>query len=87
MKQASSSRKWLRIEEAEAARIVTDPAARRFLLPFIGQERSISKVAAELEVDTSSMLYRVRQFVRLGLIEEVRVEPRQGRPIRATTAA
>ena len=82
MKQTSPSRKWLRIEEPEAARIVTDPAARRFLLPFIGQERPVSKVATELEVDTSSMLYRVRQFVRLGLIEEVRVEPRQGRPIR-----
>ena len=39
-------------------------------------------MATELEVDTSSMLYRVRQFVRLGLIEEVRVEPRRGRPIR-----
>lgn len=39
-------------------------------------------MAAELEVDTSSMLYRVRQFVRLGLIKEVRVEPRRGRPIR-----
>ncbi len=28
------------------------------------------------------MLYRVRQFIRLGLIKEVRAEPRQGRPIR-----
>lgn len=82
MKQASPSRKWLRVEEPEAARIVTDPAARRFLLPFIGRDRTVSNVAAELEVDTSSMLYRVRQFIRLGLIKEVRVEPRQGRPIR-----
>ena len=82
MKQASPSRKWLKVEEPEAASIVTDPAARRFLLPFIGREGTVSKVATELGVDTSSMLYRVRQFVRLGLIEEVRVEPRRGRAIR-----
>lgn len=82
MKQASPSRRRLRVEEPEAARVVTDPVARRFLLPFVGQERTVSKVASELEVDTSSMLYRVRQFIRLGLIKEARVEHRQGRPVR-----
>lgn len=82
MKQASPSKRWLRVEEPEAARIVTDPAARRFLVPFIGRERTVGNVAAELGVDVSSMLYRVRQFVRLGLVEEVRLEPRRGRPVR-----
>ena len=82
MKQVSPSKRWLRLENRDAARIVTDPAARRFLLPFIGRERTVGNVAAELEVDTSSMLYRVRQFVRLGLVEEVRLESRRGRPIR-----
>lgn len=82
MKQASPSRRWLRVENSDVARVLTDPKARRFLLPFIGRERTVSQVAAELKVDVSSVLYRVRQFVRLGLVEEVRAEPRRGRPIR-----
>ena len=42
----------------------------------------MSEVAAELQVNMSSVLYRVRQFIRLGLLEETRIEPRKGRPVR-----
>ncbi len=62
--------------------MVTDVQARRFLAPFIGQERTVSEVAAELHVHMSSVLYRVRQFIRLGLVEEPRLGPRKGRPIK-----
>jgi hypothetical protein len=62
--------------------MVTDVQARRFLEPFIGQERTVSEVAAELHVHMSSVLYRVRQFGRLGLVAEPRLETRKGRPIK-----
>ena len=72
----------MRLEDPKAARVVSDPQARRFLEPFIAQERTVSGVAAELGVDISSALYRVRQFIRLGLLEEAHLEPRKGRAIR-----
>lgn len=82
MEQDVTSRGLLRLEDPQAARIVTDPQARRFLEPFIAQERTVSAVAAELRVHVSSVLYRVRQFVRLGLLTETRTEPRKGRAVR-----
>jgi len=82
MKQELPSSKWLRLEDPKAARVITDPRARRFLEPFVGQERTVSEVAAELEVDMSSVLYRVRQLIRLGLLREARVAPRKGRPVK-----
>ncbi len=82
MKRNSSSRTWLKVEDAEAAKAIADPAALRYLEPFVGQERSVGQVAQELGVSLSGVLYRVRQFLRLGLIGETRSEPRSGRPIR-----
>ena len=82
MKQDVASSKLLRVEDPQAARVVADLQARRFLEPFIAQERTVGEVAAELGVDMSSVLYRVRQFIRLGLLEETRAEPRKGRAIR-----
>ena len=82
MEQTSSSRSWFRVESVEAARLVTDPASLRFLEPFVGQERSVGEVAFEIGASMSSVLYRVRQFVRLGLVTESALQPRRGRPIR-----
>ena len=71
----------LRIENPEAAQIISNQKARRFLECFLAQERSVSQVATELRVDMSSVIYRVNQFMRLGLIMLTRVEPRGGRAI------
>lgn len=62
--------------------MVTDVHARRFLELFIGQERTVSEVAAELQVHMSSVLYRVQQFIRLGLVGEPRLETRKGKPLK-----
>ena len=80
--QSSPSNQWLELSDPEAVRIVTDPKARRFLEPLIGQERSAGQLARELGVDLSSVLYRVEQFMRLGLVEVGRLEPRRGRAVR-----
>lgn len=81
MKSSSSSSSWLKVEDPEAARAIADPAAFRYLEPFMARERSVSQVARELGLSISGVLYRVRQFERLGLLTRARVERRGGRPI------
>jgi hypothetical protein len=76
------SRHWLELSDPEAARMVTEPSSRRYLEPFIAKECSTSQLAREVGVDISSALYRVKQFVRLGLITEARLERRRGRAVR-----
>lgn len=70
------------VRDARAARFIADPHASRFLEPFMGGERTASAVAGELGVRVSSMLYRIRQLLELGLLQVVRVEPRRGRAVR-----
>jgi hypothetical protein len=82
MEHDESSRERKRVDDPAAAAVVLDPAARRYLAPFLGRERRVSDVARELGADMSAVLYRVRQFLRLGLLEVARVEPRRGRAVR-----
>lgn len=82
MKQKRPSSKWLRVEQPEAARLLVDPKAARFLEPLISREWSVAELAAELQVDMSSVLYRIRQFIKLGLVKETRRKLRGGRPVR-----
>lgn len=82
MKQPNPGRQVLRIDSPEAASMISEKRARRFLECFLGQARSVSQVAGELGVDMSSVSYRVKQFIRLGLVEMVREVPRGGRAIK-----
>ena len=86
MKQPIPSRPYLELSDPEAARVVTDTKARRYLEPFIGQERSVSQLAQELSVHISSADYRVKQFLRLGLVEQTRLERRRGRAVKYYSA-
>lgn len=54
----------------------------RFLRPFLGRDRTVSAVAAELEVSPNSLLYRVRRMLDAGLLQVVATRPRAGRPIK-----
>jgi len=73
---------WTRLDDPEAARALVDPETRQYLAPFVWRERRVSDVAAELGVTTNAVLYRVRQFLRLGLLEVTRTVPRAGRAVR-----
>jgi hypothetical protein len=55
-------------------------AARR-LAPFMRAEQTLGSAAAEVDVPASSLAYWVGRFVRAGLVEVVRTEPRAGKPI------
>ena len=73
---------WQRLEDPAAARVLADAYTRQFFEPFIWRERRVSDVAREVGVSTNAMLYRVRQFQRLGLLEVTRTEARAGRAVR-----
>lgn len=79
----------LNISDPAAARLLADASSRRFLSPFMGGEGTVRQAADQLGVHMSSVLYRVRQFLQLGLLHVARIEPRRGRPVRhyRTTAA
>lgn len=70
------------VRDPKAARFIADTRASRFLEPFIGRERTAGAVAAELDVEVSSMLYRIKQLLDLELLRVSRTEPRQGRALK-----
>ncbi|MFD1733064.1 hypothetical protein ACFSC4_21095 [Deinococcus malanensis] len=73
---------WQRLDDPAAARVLADAYTRQFFQPFIWRERLVSDVARELEVSKTAMLYRVRQFLRLGLLTVTRTEARAGRALK-----
>lgn len=68
------------------ARALADPEVRRVLVPFVGQERTVSRAAAELGMGVNALLVRVRRFVRLGLLVVMREVPRKGRAVKVYRA-
>jgi len=78
--------RWLEVRDPVQARLLTDPTSRALLEPFVGSEKSVTQAAAEIGCSVQRLLYRIRQFQEAGLLEEVRQEPRAGRPIRVYRA-
>ncbi len=70
---------WHVVEDADAARALTDPKAQRYLLPFIQEELSLGEAARRLGVKPNALLYHIDKLLTLGLLEVARVEPRRGR--------
>lgn len=70
------------VTDPAQARILTDPDRVRFLLPFLGRERTIGQAAAALGVTGNALLYRVRRMVEAGLLQVVAERPRAGRAIK-----
>ncbi|MFB9994933.1 hypothetical protein ACFFLM_23565 [Deinococcus oregonensis] len=64
---------------AEAAELLCQPAIACLLKPFMRGERTVSQAAAELQMPLGLLHYRVGRFHRAGLLEVVRLQPRQGR--------
>lgn len=56
-------------------------SSTRCLGPFMRTEHTLGTAAAELEMPASTLAYYVKRFVRAGLLEVVRLEPRAGKPI------
>ena len=77
----------LRVENAEAAAVLTNPHTLRQLEPFLARDLTVKEAAAETGEKPNTVLSRVRRFLRLGLLEVVREEPRQGRAVKVYRSA
>ena len=75
------------VREPGAAAVFAQPLDLRYLSPFIGQARLVSSVARELEVPLTTLAYRVKKLLALGLLEVDRVEQRKGSPLTYYRAA
>ena len=73
---------WSRIEDGEAARLLTTLEELRFLEPFLGAERSVKEAADALGVPLDALYFRVRRAERLGLLRVTRLEARAGRAVK-----
>lgn len=78
---------WVVIDQTAPAKALAEPTIRRYLDPFIGRELTVTQAARELGVSGNSLLYRVRQFVRLGLLTVVRETPRVGKAVKTYRAS
>ncbi|GGO29272.1 hypothetical protein [Deinococcus humi] len=78
----SYSGEWFTASTAEQARLLSDPVALRHLEPFMGRALGAGAAAQRAGVSVERMLYRVRQFLEAGLLQEVGQEKRAGRPVR-----
>jgi hypothetical protein len=70
------------IKTVEAISILFDSRQRKALLPFINCENSISKAAQTVQELPNTMLYRVKRWEKLGLLQNTRSIPSQKGSIR-----
>lgn len=82
MAKISSSSKVHKVTDPAAVRYLTDIEHLRYLEPFIGVARTVTDVAAQLEVKANSLLYRVNRMVELGLLEVESYRERKGRAVK-----
>jgi hypothetical protein len=72
----------LELNNALAARILANPDVAVFLKPFMRQPTTIKAAAEEFRQPIQAIHYRVQQMLQAGLLEVVKLEARQGRPIK-----
>ncbi|WP_309572080.1 hypothetical protein [Deinococcus sp.] len=70
------------LADGHRAQVVTDRVQLRLLAPFMGRERTVSQVAAQLGVGVTAMYKATQRFMRLGVLRETRREARPGRALR-----
>lgn len=71
-----------RISSQTAALFLMNPDSFRYFEPFLAQSSTVSAVALALNVEVSSVLYRIKQMRALGLLTVSKTKPRAGRAIR-----
>jgi hypothetical protein len=76
-----------RVSDETQAHLLMDPTVARFFRPFLARNATVGEAATEAGCSPSTMLYRVRTFVRAGLLRVVEERPRAGRPIKVYRSA
>lgn len=70
------------VTNSDQARLLSDPKSLRFFSPFLASEKTVTRAAKEIECGLHTMLYRVRTFLKAGLLRVTREEKRAGRPVK-----
>lgn len=77
---------WFTAATPQQARLLSDRAALRHLEPFVGRTLGAAQAAREAGVSTERMLYRVQQFLAVGIVFAAGEQPRGGRAIKLYSA-
>ena len=70
------------VQEPTQAKLLSESKSFRYFAPFLAKTCTASRAAAEVGCNLDTMLYRIRTFLKAGLLEVVRLEKRPGRPIK-----
>jgi hypothetical protein len=73
---------WFVIKDERIIEFLSDQTRRRYLRVFMGQTRSISQAAREMNAELHVMRYFVDQLLDFGLLKEVGAKKRQGRDMK-----
>ncbi len=76
------ARAFFTVTDPEQARLLSNPESFRFFQPFVSQELSATVAAAEIDCALDTMLYRIKTFLKAGLLQISKLEKRAGRPIK-----
>ena len=76
------SKDWLRIDDPNAAKMLTDPQNAIYLSPFLAQENTVKGAATELNISELKMYRWVSKLINLGLLSFIKIERRRGKPIK-----
>jgi hypothetical protein len=74
--------KWFLIEDERVIEFLSDQTRRQYLRVFMGQTRSISQAAREMNTELHTMRYFVDQLLGFGLLKEVGAQKRKGREMK-----
>lgn len=70
------------VHSAALAALLVDPGSRHYYSPFLARTRSVGEAAQELGCGLDTLLYRVKTFLKAGLLEVVGERRRAGRAVR-----
>ncbi len=70
------------VTDPEQARLLSDPESFRFFEPFVARESTATAAAAEVGCALDTVLYRIKTFLKAGLLQVSRLEKRAGRPVK-----
>jgi hypothetical protein len=84
MKPSNYGREKSRVEiqDPEQARLLSNPESLRYFEPFMARDCTISQAAKEVKCNVDTMLYRVKIFVKTGLLKVVETQSRRGRSVK-----
>ena len=75
------------VTDSRQAELLTDATSKVFFKPFLARECSVSRAAEEVGCNLNTMLYRVKTFLKAGLLVVAREEKRAGRPVKLYRSA